>query len=177
MKKTIKFFVLASFMFAFSVNMFAQVSATASAAATIVTPIAIVKATDMNFGNVAASAALGTVVLAPAGGRIAGGGVTLPTVIGTVTAASFNVSGQANLTYSITLPAGATTIASGANTMTVDTWLSTPTVALGGTLSALGAQTLLVGATLHVAASQAAGSYSSSNAGGSGNFTVTVNYN
>lgn len=177
MKKTIKFFVLASVMFAFSVSSFAQVSATASAAATIVTPIAIVKATDMNFGNVASSAALGTVTLAPGGGRGIAGGVTLPAVTGTVTAATFNVSGEPNLTYSITLPAGVTTIASAGNTMTVDTWLSNPVAATGGTLSAGGAQLLQVGATLHVGANQAAGSYLSSNAGGSGNFTVTVNYN
>jgi hypothetical protein len=161
----------------FSASAFAQVSATATAAATIVSPIAITKATDMNFGNVASSAAAGTVVLAPGGGRTANLGVTLPATVGTVSVASFNVSGTPNYTYSITLPAGATTITSGGNSMTVDTWTSSPTVAAGGLLSGAGTQTLNVGATLNVGISQAAGSYSSQNAGGSGPFTVQVNYN
>jgi len=39
-----------------SISTFAQVSATANASATIVTPIAISKTVDMNFGNVAVSA-------------------------------------------------------------------------------------------------------------------------
>ena len=48
----------------FSTNAFAQESATATATATIVTPIGITKSADMNFGNVASSGAAGTVVLA-----------------------------------------------------------------------------------------------------------------
>ena len=124
----------------------------------------------MDFGNVAVSASLGTVILTPAGVRSVTGGVTLPAVTGTVTAATFDVSGQANFTYSITLPAAATTITSGANTMTVDTWISTPTPT--GTLDGTGAETLSVGATLNVAAGQAPGAYLSGTA-----FTVTVNYN
>src|SRR5271165_4561315 len=80
---------------------------TASASATIVTPISIVKNVDMNFGNVAVSATIaGTAILAPAGTRTTGGagGVTLPATAGTVSAASFTVSGQASYTYAITLP-------------------------------------------------------------------------
>jgi hypothetical protein len=65
---------------AFSTSSFAQASATATATATIVTPISITKTVDMNFGNVAVQT--GT------------GGVTLPAVPGTVTAASFTVNGQ-----------------------------------------------------------------------------------
>jgi hypothetical protein len=176
MKKMIKFFALAIFMVGFAANTFAQVSATAPALATIVSPIAISKTVDMNFGNVAASAAPGTVDLAPGGGRSVLGGVTLPATTGTVTAASFTVTGQAGFTYSITLPAGATTIGDGAtHAMTVDTWTSNPTPT--GTLTG-GTSTLTVGGRLHVAASQAAGSYSSAvGSGGSGDFTVQVNYN
>lgn len=173
MKHLTKFLTLAIVMFAFTASTFAQ--ATASATATIVTPIAIAKTVDMNFGNVAAGASLGTVVLAPGGGRSTTGGVSLPAVAGTVTAASFNVTGQALFTYAITLPGAATTIASGANTMTVTNFTSNPTPT--GALDATGAETLTVGATLNVAAGQPAGVYSSGNAGGSGDFTVTVNYN
>src|ERR1700750_3473097 len=98
----------------------AQATATATATATIVTPITITKTVDMNFGNVAVSASLaGTAVMTPGGVRSTGGagGVTLPSTTGTVTAASFNVAGQASYTYAITLPTTAT-ISSGTNTMT-----------------------------------------------------------
>lgn len=170
MKKLTKFFVLAIVMLSFAASSFAQVTATATATATIITPIAITKTVDMNFGNVAVNASLGTVVLTPASTRSVTGGCTLPAVVGTVTAASFNITGLALATYSITLPGAATTISFGANNMTVDTWTSTPTPT--GALSAGGAQTLTVGATLHVAGSQAPGIYVSAVP-----FSVTVNYN
>lgn len=171
MKQITKYFALAIGMIAISVSTFAQgVSATATATATIITPISITKTTDMNFGNIAVNATAGTVVLTPAGLRSVTGGCTLPTVAGTVAAAAFTVSGLATSTYAITLPAAATTITSGAFNMTVDTWTSTP--APTGTLGAGGTQTLTVGATLHVAGSQTAGTYVSGTP-----FTVTVNYN
>jgi hypothetical protein len=154
----------------FSSGAIAQATATATATATIVTPISITKTVDMNFGNVAVqTAAGGTVVLTPLGVRSVTGGVTLPAVFGTVTAASFTVNGQGTYTYAITLPATATTLTSGANTMTADTWTSSPSAT--GALTA-GTQTLSVGATLNVAAAQAAGLYVSGTP-----FNVTVNYN
>lgn len=153
-----------------SVTVNAQVTANATATGTIVTPIAITNSGDMNFGNVAVSATGGTVVLAPAGTRTITGGVTLPAVPGTVTAAHFAITGTANYTYSITLPSTATTVTSGANTMTVDAFTSNPGTT--GTLSAAGTQTVDVGATLNVSALQAAGTYVSGTP-----FDVTVNYN
>ena len=170
MKTLRRFSVIAVIIISFTASSFAQVNATSNASATIVTPIAIANNTEMNFGNVAVSATPGTVVLATDGSRTTSGGVTLPTTTGTVTAAQFTVSGQANFTYTITLPAAATTISSGANTMTVDTWTSNPTPT--GDLGAGGSQVLLVGATLNVNASQASGTYTSATP-----FTVTVNYN
>jgi hypothetical protein len=174
MKKTLKILVLFSVMVAFSTAAYAQVSETAAATAVIVSPITITFATDLEFGNIAAGAVAGTVVLSPAGVRTPTN-VTLPAITGTVTAASFTVGGTPGYTYSITLPAGATTISNGAQTMTVDTWTSDPTPE--GTIEAGGTQILYVGATLSVGANQASGTYSSSTAGGSGDFTVTVNYN
>lgn len=147
----------------------AQVSATATATATIVTPLAIAKTIDMNFGNVAVNATAGTVVLTPAGARSVTGGCSLPATTGTVAAASFTVTGATGFTYSITLPSTPTSIAFGANTMSVNAFTSTPTPT--GTLTG-GTSTLLVGATLNVGASQAAGTYVSATP-----FTVTVNYN
>lgn len=150
----------------------AQATATASATATIVTPIDLSKVDDMNFGNVAVHATdPGTVILAPAGTRSATAGVTLPATVGTVTAASFTVSGQASYTYAITLPQSASSLSDGgSNTMSVDTWTSSPSAT--GTLSSSGTETLTVGGTLHVAGGQAAGTYTTGS-----DFSVTVNYN
>jgi hypothetical protein len=169
MKSTIKIITLAIIALGFSTASFAQVSATANASGTIVTPIAITKTVDLNFGNIAVSATGGTVILAPAGTRTITGGVTLPANTGTVTAAEFNVTGQSGYTYSITLPTTPTTVASGANTMTVDAFTSTPSST--GTLTG-GAEIIKVGATINVNGNQAAGTYTSATP-----FTVTVNYN
>ncbi len=170
MKSLIRLSSLLLVTFLFTTVSYSQVSATATASATIITPIAIANTTDMDFGNISVSATPGTVILSPAGARSTTGGVTLPAVTGTVTSAAFAVTGQASFTYSITVPAAATTITSGANTMTVDTWTSNPTPT--GTLDGTGSQTLSIGATLNVAAGQAAGTYISGTP-----FTVTVNYN
>ena len=82
--------------------------------------------------------------------------------------ASFAVAGSGSYTYAITLPTSVV-IANGVNVMTVDTFTSSP--ATTGTLTA-GAQTLTVGATLNLIASQVAGTYTSATP-----FSVTVNYN
>lgn len=175
MKKMIKIFALAFVMLSFAAATYAQVSATSAAEATIVTPITISNTIDMNFGNLYVSGTVaGTVILTPAGARSTTGGVGLPVVPGTVAAAQFSVTGTNGAAFAITLPAGATTISNGAASMTVDTWTSNPTPT--GTLTG-GSVFVTVGATLHVAAAQATGVYNVTNAGGSGEFTVTVNYN
>jgi hypothetical protein len=162
--------VLAIIVLGFAASSFAQVTATASTTATIITPIAITKDVDMNFGNIAVSPTLGgTVVLPTAGARTLTGGVTLPVVTGTVTAASFTVTGEGNSTYSITLPSSAILLTSPSGTMTVGNFVSTPSNT--GALSS-GSQEIKVGATLNVGAAQAAGTYTNA----SGLF-VTVNYN
>jgi hypothetical protein len=145
-------------------------SATASASATIITPISISKTVDLNFGNVAVGGTSGTVAITAAGVRSATGGVTLPATAGSPAAASFTVTGQGSYTYAITLPSTATTIDDGlSHTMTVGTFVSNPGTT--GTLSS-GTQTLTVGATLNVGANQTPGVYTSATP-----FTVTVQYN
>jgi hypothetical protein len=170
MKAQIRIFAIAMLLTGISISTFAQVTATADGKATIVTPITITKAVDMNFGNVAVSATAGTVILSPGGVRTLTGGVTLPTVAGTVTAASFNITGEASYTYTIQLPSTDLTITSGSNNMSVNAFTSDPTPT--GTLGSNGTQTLNVGATLNVLAHQPAGIYSSVTP-----FSVTVNYN
>ncbi len=168
MRTNAKFFLTAMVMFALGMHLGAQSSATAKATAVINTAISITKVTDMNFGILSPSNTPGTAVISPAGVRSATGGVTLAG--GTVTAASFTVSGEPSMTYSITLPSSDYTINYNANSMTVNTFTSNP--ASTGTLSGGGTQTLAVGATLNVSAMQVEGTYTSE-----GSFTVTVNYN
>jgi len=151
---------------------YAQNTATASVSANVVVPIAIVKNVDMSFGNASVSVSSGgTVVLTPSGTRSAGGsGITLPATAGTVAAARFTVSGAPTYTYAITLPSSVIMNGPGSATMTVNGFTSVP--AASGTLNSGGIQTLSVGATLTVAASQTPGMYTNATA-----VPVTVNYN
>ncbi len=88
MKRITKFFALAIGMIAISASTFAQVSATATASATIITPIAISNTGNMDFGSMAVNATPGTVIIDPATStRAAAGGVTL--VGATVTRSNF----------------------------------------------------------------------------------------
>ena len=169
MRKIILVFLAIVMVVSFSNKLMAQVTATATATATIITPIAITKTVDMNFGNVAVTSVAGAVILAPAGTRTTTGGVTLPATARTVTAASFNVTGIEGYTYAITLPITDHTISNGTNNMIVNAFTSTPSGT--GKLTA-GAQPVTVGATLNVGVAQVAGTYTSVTP-----FNVSVNYN
>lgn len=173
MKHLFKFITLGTVALLFAATTYGQgVSATATASATIVTPLSITKTVDMNFGNLAVNATPGTVVLPAVAApiRTPSGGVSLITG-GTIAAAAFTVNGLIGSTYAITLPAdGVVSLAGPGAPMAVSAFVSTPTVAAGGSLAS-GSETLYVGATLNVGASQTAGAYTS------GAFTVTVNYN
>ena len=170
MRKTV--FLLASLfvMMLATQQMKAQdVSASATAAANIITPIQISKAADLYFGNIVAGTNPGTVTVSHDGIRTKSGGVTLPTATpGTITAAKFNISGLPSATYSITLPTSTTiTKNGGTEQMTIVNFTSNPSGT--GTLAG-GTQTLSVGARLNVGAGQVAGDYT-------GEFSVTVAYN
>lgn len=156
---------------AFSNNANAQSTATATATATIVTPIGITKHIDMSFGNIAVTGTAGTVVLSTADGRTKTGGVTLPTVTGTVSAASFDVTGTGGYTYTINMPA-TIELKHTNNTDVMSVTNINNSVGLTGALDATGTQNIKVGGTLNVASSQLAGVYSNATA-----LSVTVNYN
>jgi hypothetical protein len=169
MKNTNKMIAIAVLLVAFSSKSFAQSDATnsdATASVNIVTPISIINNASINFGNVVASAAGGTVVIAANAG-LTPSGVTLLSGI-TPTAAEFTVTGDANFTYYVTLPADNTVslAKSGAISMSLTDFTENSTGALIS-----GTETFQVGATLHVGANQAAGAYVSSG------FDVTVTYN
>lgn len=170
--KKITIFALAAI--GFTVNANAQATATANATATIVTPISISSDVDMNFGNLAVTSSAGTVTLNNANGRTKTGGVTFPAVTGTVTSAHFAVTGTAGYTYAITLPSSIVLNDGGSHNMTVNAF--TCTYGSGGsitsTLNGSGADAFGVGATIAVAAAQAAGVYTNSS-----DLTVLVNYN
>jgi hypothetical protein len=167
MKKITKYFAL--LLIGFPANAFAQAIATASATVTIVTPIGITKAVDMVFGNIATTPTPGTVVLGTDGVRTPNGGVTLPASTGTVTAASFAVTGSGSYTYTISLPSSPITLSGTTDGVTVGAFVSNP--APTGKLST-GTQTVNVGATLNIPASTAADTYKNTSG-----LRVTVNYN
>lgn len=172
MRKISSIVTLITAVVAVSTTANAQATATAASGATIVTPISITKQVDLNFGNVAVTTTAGTVMMTPGGVRSTTGGVTLPTTTGTVAAASFTVGGQADYTYNVTLPTADITLAglTPANTMSLGSFTSSPSDTAGALLS--GTQTLTVGGTLTVKASQEADTYANA-----ADLTVTVNYN
>lgn len=137
---------------------------TASASVTIVSAISITKTVDMSFGDVVQGA--GTVVLATNNGRTATGNTKLGNAAGAA-AASFSVTGDSGATYAITLPSSAVTLTGPGTDMTVTAFQSSPS---GTSTLVGGTDTILVGATLNVGATQTNGAYT-------GSFDVTVAYN
>lgn len=156
-------------MVGFAAGAYAQATTSATASATVVTPISISKTVDMSFGNVAVkSDAGGTVVLDTNDGTSTTGDVTLPATAGTITSASFGIAGEDGYTYAITLPTTVNiTDAVSSEIMELSSFTSAPDAT--GTLTG-GAEVLKVGATLTVGAGQVSGAYT-------GSFDVTVNYN
>ena len=174
MKKITLFAILA--FAAFSSSAYAQtvVSEAATATATIITPIAITKEVDMNFGDISTNGSNGTVILTPAGERSATGGASFSAATpGTITSAKFTVTGTALYGYSISIP---TTIilkhTDGSTTMEVtaiSNSIGDPGTA--GTLTG-GTQDIFVGGTLNLVGAQLAGVYTNT-----ADLKVTVNYN
>lgn len=179
MKNKFKILAVAFLLSVFATGTFAQVTLNSSATAVIVTTIAMTKQQDLHFGNLAVTTTAGTCVLTPMAGvptRSITGGVTLPAFIGTPLAAQFTVTGVGGQYFTIYIPPDVTVITLGANSMDVDTYTTDQTLLSAnnwrGQLDATnGDRIFYVGATCHVNASQAPGTYT--NAGG---FPVTVNY-
>lgn len=135
-------------------------STTGNATQTVIAAIAISNVSDLAFGTAPAGDA--AKVVAPGASENAENG-------------SFNVTGQANTAYTISLPADGTVIMTtgggGANeTIAVDSFTSFPAAGANGLLNGSGAQTLFVGATrAALGAAQVAGNYTTT-------YTVTVVY-
>jgi hypothetical protein len=128
--------------------------------------ITITQQLDLKFGRYATTVSQGgTVTINPStGGKTLSG--ALSDLGDSHQRAQFSLTGDPDAAYSITLPSQIT-ISSGANTMTVNAFTSSPSGS--GVLDGTGNATLYVGATLTLSANQASGSYADS-------FSVTVDY-
>lgn len=171
MKQIIKFLAIAVTMLAFAGTAQAQTAtATSNAAAVIIAPLSISNTQGLHFGTIMRSTSAGTVSVATDGTRSSLGGVTLSALAPVHSAALFNVEGNDGNSVVISLPAS-TTISNGAQTMTVDNFVSDPPAGPTNPLTlGAGATVLRVGARLNVGASQVSGTYT-------GTFDVSVNYN
>jgi hypothetical protein len=169
MKIKLNLIATALVVLGFASQSFGQATGSADVFATIVAPLTITKVTDMNFGNLAVQSFLGgTVALDPAGTRTPAFGVTAASG-GTVSAATFTVTGAAGMTYSITLPGAPIDLSDGlGNFMSVSDYTVNPAT---GTLTG-GTQNIAVGAQLYVSANQTPGTYTSTST-----LDVVVNYN
>lgn len=140
---------------------------TATVTAEIISTISLVNQADMVFGQISSSFAPGRVELSPDGARLGSGGVGINSSVPGGPAV-FDVRGNPNAVFAITLPASVVMTAPSGNTLLVDRFTSLP--AGNGLTDAGGQQTLSVGATLNVGNNQVVGSYS-------GQMAVTVDYN
>lgn len=176
MKHCIRTITLSMVVTLVAFGAFAQSSATdtATANAEIIQAITLVydAANPLEFGLIAQPAAADTVTVTAAAAptRTAANDGTILLAGTTITAAKFDMTGDPNRTFAVTLPAdGTVTISNGATTMPVNGFSASCTGA-GCALDGAGTFTLYVGGSLGVSASQATGAYT-------GTFDVTAAYN
>ncbi len=173
MKTTMKIVTMVVALFCATIGANAQpgVSEVTDIYATIIEPLSIDWASDMNFGNCAVNSFAGTIVLTTGSTRTGTGGATpVANPTGTVSAAEFDVFGTAGAQVFITLPSSPITVTrqAGTETMTVSDFVSLPA---GNFTIATNPTTIFVGATLNVGADQEPGIYEAI-----GDLAVTVNY-
>jgi hypothetical protein len=148
------------------------VSARGHITAQVVTILAAVETSQMNFGRFSPGSQGGELILTPES-TISVLGSVWPGA-GTHNAASFNVTGDPGIAYTITLPAEPVTIThiGTARTMTVEDWISVPAPIAGAGMLQDGFQTVYIGATLKVGTlnDNPVGVYT-------GTYTVTFDFN
>lgn len=149
-------------------QVFSQASATANfkASATIIQPIGITTTSHMEFANIDAKNG-GAVILTPENTRIANGDLALAEG-GTVSAATFEVTGQSGFAFGISLPQGSHALTSGSESMLLQDF----TTNYDGSSIAGDGKTIKVGASLIVNPNQQPGDYKTNS-----DLQVTVNYN
>lgn len=141
-------------------------SVSVDASANIAAALQISKTSDLAFGTIIpSSTSAGSVVIAQGGTRTTNAVTGVPG--GTVSAATFTISGEENATYSLTMPTTVALSGPGANmTATLDPSLDPNASQTMGSSDT----TLNVGASLAVGQNQTSGAYT-------GSFNVTVAYN
>ena len=170
MKKSKMIFATIVMVAGFSASVMAQTENTA-VGAKILTAMTITETSAMHFGTMTVPTGATTVVLATAGTVSVGSGATILLAQAPVsTAAAYEITGDLNATYAITIDAS-TIITNG--TPAEDMTVSSFTCSYGGLTSSLdasGDDDFTIGATLTLGDAQPAGTYA-------GTFDVTVAYN
>ena len=144
-------------------------STSGTATVVILADLTVTQNTEMDFASILPPAGGGTATIPKTADTItcvAGG-----TCTGTVSRGKFGITGTDG---SVTISYSDGTLSDGTNTMALDVSSGTINNDTSATISG-GTATLNVGGILTIGASQAAGTYNTSNAGGSA-YTVTVNY-
>lgn len=140
---------------------------TATVDANIVSTINIVARNGIVFGDIGASSIPGTVTIDVDGSRTSTGGAAINSNT-SGTPASFEVSGDPNALYVVTLPQSIVITSAAGDSMVVDRFTSSPSA--NGQLDSSGRQDLNVGATMNIGSFQPFGAYR-------GIMTTTVEYN
>ncbi|MCA1742307.1 MAG: DUF4402 domain-containing protein, partial [Bacteroidales bacterium] len=147
-------------------------SVTGHITAQVITTLAAVETSQMNFGRFSPGPQGGELILTPENNISVMGSVWPGS--GTHNAASFYVTGDPGVAYTITLPVEPVTIThmGTARTMTVEDWISVPAPTPGAGMLADGSQTVYVGATLMVGTlnDNPVGIYT-------GTYTITFDFN
>jgi hypothetical protein len=142
-------------------------TATTTVEANIVSTINLVAQNGIVFGDIGASSIPGTVTIDVDGSRTSTGGATINSNT-SGTPATFEVSGDPNAMYIVTLPTTVVITSAAGDSMAVDNFTSAP--AANGQLDSSGRQNLNVGATMNVGSFQPFGAYT-------GIMATTVEYN
>ena len=140
---------------------------TATVEVNIVSTINLVAQNRIVFGDISSNSSPGTVTIGTDGSRTTTGGATVNTNTNG-TPALYEVSGDPNAFYSITLPDSIVLTSAAGNNMTVSNFSSVP--ASSGQLDAGGRQNMNIGATLVVGSFQPFGAYR-------GTMITTIEYN
>jgi len=133
----------------------------------VVSTVNLVAKNGIVFGDISSSSSAGTVSIGIDGSRTTSGGVTVNRNT-SGTPALYEVSGDPDAFFSITLPDSIVLTSAAGNVMTVSNFNSIP--AANGQLDASGRKNVNIGATLGVGTFQPFGSYS-------GILTTTIEYN
>lgn len=145
----------------------AQATANFTASAIIVQPVNIATTSNLNFASLEAGTG-GAVILTPDDIRISSGGVKLKEDLN-LSAATFEITGQQDFSFSISLPDENFELLNGANRMIIRDFTSN--ISQDADMED-GKKILKLGATLEVNPHQPSGLYVSR-----GELSVTVNYN